>query len=196
MSERAELKIVGLGGSLRAGSHSLSVLKIALESAARAGASVELLDLNAAGLPFFVPEQSLEAYPDAAKVARFLEIMGAADGYLWCAPTYHGTPSAAFKNALDFLELLPRRPHLYLSGKVAGLMALAGGTQAGPNALTALIYNARALRVLIAPGSLHISPARRLFDESGQLLDSKLLAQIDELGAEVVGLARLLRPDR
>ena len=42
----ANLKVVGLGGSLRAGSRSRAALAVALEGAAAAGAAVELLDLR------------------------------------------------------------------------------------------------------------------------------------------------------
>ncbi len=194
MSELSgELKILGLGGSLRVPSFSLTALKIALDAAAQAGATPDLLDLNQLDLPFFRPEQPIEAYPDPAYITAFLDRFRAADGFLWSSPTYHGTPSAAFKNALDFLELLPRRPKLYLSGKVGGLIAVASGVNGGPTALTSLIYNARTLRLLIAPGSLHVSPSKRVFDAEGHLLDEKLTTQLVELGQEVVRLARLLK---
>ncbi len=187
------IKILGLGGSQRQPSFSLSALNIALGAAAEAGATTELLDINQLALPFFRPEQPPEAYPDPDYIRAFLAKFSVADGFLWSAPTYHGTPGAAFKNALDFLELLPRRPRLYLTGKVGGLIAVASGVNGGPNALTSLIYNARALRLLIAPGSMHVSPARRVFDSEGRLQDEKLTSQLVELGQEVVRLTIALK---
>lgn len=187
------VKILGLGGGLRVPSTSLSVLKLALEGAVQAGAEADLIDLNELELPFFRPGRTIEDYPDPAYIRQFLTKFEAAQGFLWSAPTYHGTPSATFKNALDFLELLPRQPHLYLTGKVGGLLTVAGGPNAGPNSLTSLIYNARALRMLIAPSSLQISPARKLFDANGHLTDERLIQQIIALGAEVTSLARQLK---
>ncbi len=188
-----KLKIVGMGGSLRPASRSLSVLKIALAAATEAGAVTELLDINKLELPFFRPGVPAESFPDSAYVEAYLAKFVEADGFIWCPPTYHAAPSAAFKNALDFLELLPRRPALYLTGKAAGLITVAGGVNYGQVSLASLLHNARALRLLIAPGSLQISPGKRLFDAEGRLLDDKMRLQIEELGAEVVRLARMLK---
>ena len=55
------LRIVGLGGSLRASSLSLAALAVALDGAAEAGASTELLDLRRLALPMFNPEHEADA---------------------------------------------------------------------------------------------------------------------------------------
>ena len=193
MPKAKELKILGLGGSMREPSHTLTVLKMALEAAHQSGATTELIDVAGLELPLFYDTKRLEDFPNPDYIQAFLEKFKRADGFIFCAPTYHGTPSASFKNALDFLEFLPRRPNLYLSGKVAGLIAVASGANGGPTCLTSLIYNARALRLLIAPGSMHVSPTKRIFDAEGHLTDEKQAAQINELGAEVVKLARLYK---
>ncbi len=93
------------------------------------------------------------------------------------------------------MEFLSRRPNLYLSGKVGGLIAVASGYNGGPTCLTSLIHNARVLRLLIATGSMHVTPTRRIFDEEGRLTDEKQAGQINGLGVEVVRLARLLKSE-
>lgn len=186
-------KIVGLGGSLRAGSRSLHVLKIALEGAAKAGADTDLIDIATLNFPFYIGGQLLEAYPDPAAIQAFIARFQAADGVILCAPTYHAAPAASFKNALDFLEFLPRRPHLYLTGKVAGLLVVSGGTRYGAVSLNALMNSALALRLAIAPGSFTVAPARTLFDTDGNLTDQKMRTQLVELGAEVTNLAGALK---
>src|SRR3712207_180352 len=95
------LRIVGLGGSLEQPSASLSALKLALAAAAAKGAQTELLDLRTLELPLY--RRSLEPPADATRLAQ---TMSEADGFLWSTPLYHGTVSGAFKNALDWLELL------------------------------------------------------------------------------------------
>lgn len=50
------LTIVGLGGSLRAASHSRAALEVALAGAEEAGAETRLLDLRELALPMFDPE--------------------------------------------------------------------------------------------------------------------------------------------
>ena len=78
---------------------------------------------------------------------------------------------------------------------MAGLIAIAGNENYGANSLTALIHNARALRLIIATGSFHVSPTKRLFDAEGQLLDEKTAHRLAELGREVVKLARLFNAE-
>ena len=187
---------MGLGGSMRQPSHTLTVLKMALDAAEHSGATTELLNLRELELPLFFDTKNLEDFPDPAYIREFLEKFKQADGFIFCAPTYHGTPSASFKNALDFLEFLPRRPNLYLTGKVGGLIGVASGTNGGPTCLTSLMYNARALKLLIAPNSMHVSPTKRIFDAEGRLTDEKQAAQVAALGAEVTHLARLFKADR
>src|SRR4051794_9324184 len=128
MPEEKEVKILGLGGSMRRPSHTLTVLKMALEAASQSGATTDLIDIAGLELPLFYDTKRLEDFPNPEYIRAFLEKFKWADGFIFCAPTYHGTPSASFKNALDFLEFLPRRPNLYLSGKVGGLIAVASGT--------------------------------------------------------------------
>jgi len=50
-----QLKVVGLGGSLAQRSASLAALRIALEGAAEAGATTELLDIKQLALPMYDP---------------------------------------------------------------------------------------------------------------------------------------------
>jgi len=187
------MKIVGIGGGLQSPSHSLNVLKIAGAAAATAGAEFVLLDINKLNLPLFRPNQPLEQYPNAPEIQTFLSEVSAADGYLFSAPTYHGSISGAFKNAIDFLELLPRKPRKYLEGKVVGLIAVGGGPSAAPNSLTALFHITKALRAIAAPSSLAISQARKLFDAEGNLQDPTYLSQLEDLVAEVVKLTRSLQ---
>lgn len=61
------LNVVGLGGSLRETSRSRAALAVALEGAAAAGVSVELLDPRELGVPMYSPD--LEADPAAVQVA-------------------------------------------------------------------------------------------------------------------------------
>ena len=117
------IDIVGLGGSLAPQSASLSALNVALTGAQEYGASVQLFDLRELNLPMYVPGAPL---PDAAR--RLCDATYAAHGMLWSSPLYHGTISGAFKNALDWLQLLGDRTPPYLTDKVVGLISTAGGT--------------------------------------------------------------------
>lgn len=186
-----EIKILGLGGSLSQPSNSLTALEIALEGAHQAGAGVEAVNFGDLNLPFFVPNQAAATYPQAATINALLEKIKAADGYIFCAPIYHGTLGGLWKNGIDFLELLPRRPKLYLDGKVVGLIAVGGGQIAAPNGITALYHVARALRAWVAPISVPVWPAKRLFDVQGKLQDQKMVEQLQTVGQQVVEFVRM-----
>jgi NAD(P)H-dependent FMN reductase len=117
------LKIVGIGGSLASNSASLEALTVALDGARDYGAEIRLLDLRRLDLPMYVPGNP--TVPDAAR--ELCEAVQPAHGLMWSSPLYHGTVSGAFKNALDWLQLLSDRNPPYLTDKVVGLISTAGG---------------------------------------------------------------------
>src|SRR4051794_13735501 len=98
----SRVTIVGLGGSLAPQSTSLSALKVALDGARDYGADVQLFDLRALNLPMFMPDGA----PAPAAARQLCDAVSVAQGMLWSSPLYHGTISGAFKNALDWLQLL------------------------------------------------------------------------------------------
>jgi len=109
------VRLVGLGGSLRASSRSRAALAVALDGAAAAGATIELLDLRQLALPMFNPEHEADA---PLAVRAMIETCYAADGMLWSSPMYNGSVSGSFKNAIDWLHLLGSRDPAYLHDKV------------------------------------------------------------------------------
>jgi FMN reductase len=112
---------VGLGGSLRARSASRAALEVALEAAAEQGAETTLFDVLEMDLPMF--RRGVE--PPSAAV-ELCEAAFEARGMIWSSPMYHGTVSGAFKNALDWLDLLGDRNPPFLTDKVIGLISTAG----------------------------------------------------------------------
>src|SRR5258708_11086821 len=114
--------IVGVGGSLRAGSTSRTALATALEGAAAAGARCRLIWVRDLDLPLYDAERS--APPEAR---QFAGPAYGCDAMIWSTPTYHGPVSGSFKNALDWLILLGERDPPYLTNKPVGLAATAAG---------------------------------------------------------------------
>jgi FMN reductase len=178
------IDIVGLGGSLAPQSASLAALNVALNGAREYGASVELFDLRELNLPMYVPGVPV---PDAAR--RLCDATYAAHGMLWSSPLYHGTISGAFKNALDWLQLLGDRTPPYLTDKVIGLISTAGGTH-GLQAVNTMEFVVRALRGWAVPLVLPIPQALRVFQE-GRVLDPRVEAQLRALGHELARAAQL-----
>jgi NAD(P)H-dependent FMN reductase len=75
-------------------------------------ATYSFLDLRDYDLPFFNenkgPRGNDNRHP-AENVARWLEDIAAADGYIFITPEYNEGPSAALKNAIDFLAFEANR---------------------------------------------------------------------------------------
>lgn len=173
--------IVGLGGSLAVVSKSRRALVTALGGAATAGAETVLLDLRELELPMFSPE----AEPSPV-VLKMVETLESADGLLWSSPLYQGSIAGSFKNALDWLHL--PNGNVYLTDKVIGLIAVAGGTQ-GLQAVNTMEFSVRALRGWAVPFVISIPSAGRVFDEEGRLQDESVERQLTMLGSEVVRVA-------
>ncbi len=187
----ADLKIVGLGGSLRASSRSRAALAVALEGSAAAGAEVELLDLRQLDLPMFNPDHEADA-PDV--VRTLIEACYEADGMLWSSPMYNGSAAGSFKNAIDWLHVLGSRDPAYLHDKVVGLISAAGGTQ-GLQVINTMEFSVRSLRAWGVPYAVPVSQAPSAFGDTGIVQDETIGLQLRTLGAEVVRVAERFAHD-
>jgi FMN reductase len=179
------IKIVGIGGSLAANSASLTALSIALQGAREYGADVRLFNLRELNLPMYVPGAA--SVPIAA--TDMCDAVHAAHGVMWSSPLYHGTVSGAFKNAIDWLQLLSERTPPYLTDKVVGLISTAGGTH-GLQAVNTMEFAVRALRGWAVPLVLPIPEAWRVF-QNGRVVDERVETQLRALGHELARAAQL-----
>ena len=178
------VRVVGLGGSLRDMSTSRTALQVALEGAAASGADVELIWVRDLDLPLYTDEHTPP--PGAHRLA---EALYRADALIWSSPTYHGSVSGSFKNALDWLILLAERTPPYLANKPVGLISTAGGVQ-GLQSVNSMDFIARALRGWSVPLVLPVAQSWQAFDPDGRLTNDAVAAQLHALGAEVVRAAR------
>lgn len=156
--------LVGLGGTLREQSLSRAALLAALNIASRQGAQTELLDLRALNLPMYVPDWGLSDYPREHQPAieRFIESCRMAKAMVWASPTYHGTVSGVFKNALDFIELLSDDTPAYLSGKAVGLISINDS-----KTFSAMSNSVHELQAWLAP--THVVLKKSDFDLNGEI---------------------------
>jgi FMN reductase len=178
------VRVVGVGGSLRAASTSRTALQATLEGAAADGADTQLIWIRDLDLPLYTAEHAI---PRGAH--EFADTVYSCDAMIWSSPTYHGSVSGSFKNALDWLILLAERTPPYLSNKPIGLVSTAGGVQ-GLQAVNSMDFIARALRAWSVPLVLPVSQSWQSFDPDGHLADEAIAAQLRALGAEVVRAAR------
>ncbi len=176
------LKIVGLGGSLRPGSHTYSALELALNMTAGCGAEAELLDLRKLQLPFCHGGENYDGYPDVKKLRDAVQ---GAQAIVLATPEYHGSLSGILKNTLDLMG------KEQLNGKVVGILSVMGG-MASNNAANALRLICRSVHAWVIPEQIIISQAHRQFSEDGQLLDPALQARFDAFAQSLVTHARKL----
>ncbi len=176
------VKLVGIAGSLRAGSYSHQALAIAARKAQAAGAEVTILDPREMTLPFCHGGDDYTDYPD---VSTLQQTVKAADGLILVTPEYHGGVSGVLKNVLDLMSFEE------LSGKVIGVMSVLGG-QANSNALNDLRIIARWVHAWVIPEQVAIGQAWQAFDEEGQLVDAKLDERVDKLAQSLVMHTRKL----
>ncbi len=182
------IRILGIGGSTRQNSTSLALLKAALDLAEQAGAQTVLADVRALGLPIYNPDHPLGDYP--ATLTWLLDEVRAADAYLLCSPTYHGTVAGGVKNALDALNFLGNAAPPYFGGKVVGLLALGGA--GATNVINSLHHATRALNGLTAPTTAIVASAA-LDPNDGTLRDTAAEQRLRQLAAEVITLTERLR---
>jgi FMN reductase len=179
--------ILGIGGTLRAGSSSELALRGALRAAAKLGAETKIITAAELDLPNYDPEraESVEAANSLVDAVR------RADGILIATPGYQGGMSGLIKNALDYLQALAGDPSPFLHDKAVGCIVSAGGWQAGATALNSLRSSVHALRGWPTPLGVIINSLTKPFGPQGDIVDAKTGAQLACVAGQVVTFARM-----
>lgn len=177
------VKIIGIGGSLRADSYSQLALVQTAERLKALGAEVEILDLRELNLPFCNGE---DEYPDYPDVQCLRDTVKQADGLILATPEYHGSVSGVMKNALDLMSFEQ------LSHKVVGLISVLGG-QSNSNALNDLRVIMRWVHAWVIPEQIAVGQAWQAFNAEGKILDEKLSQRFDQFAQSLVETTQKLR---
>ena len=173
--------VVALCGSLRDDSYTRVALGHVLDGAEEQGASTALVDLREYDLPVF--DADVRDAGDADTVRAELR---AADTILLGSPMYHGSYSAALKNALDYCGFDE------FEETTVGLLGVSGGSF--PTAtLDHLRTVCRALNAWVLPHQVAIPKARTQF-EGDAFVDESLEERTATLGKRAVQYARI-EPD-
>jgi FMN reductase len=175
--------VVGLGGTLRAGSSTGRALDAALAAAEEAGAEVVLLGAAALQLPLYDPTA-----PATDAVEQLIANVRRADGVIIASPGYHGGPSGLVKNALDYLEELRSDERPYLDGCAVGCIACAAGWQATTTTLISLRSMVHALRGWPTPLGVAINSIESPFGPDGSIHEAVQI-QLEILGRQVTEFA-------
>jgi FMN reductase len=181
-------KIVGIGGTIRAGSTTETALIRSLERAAALGAETKLLGGEfLARLPIFDPRPS-DPTPEQLEL---VEAVRGADGVIIGSPGYHGSISGVVKNALDTLEITARDDAPYFHGRAVGAVVTAYGWQATGSTLSALRSIIHAMRGWPTPFGAALNSTAGLFDDAGACRDPKDAWALNTVAEQVMEFARM-----
>src|SRR5687767_7066918 len=168
MAEGADgrkLKVLGIAGSLRAGSFNRALLRAAQELAP-AGMEIDAFDL--APIPLY--NADVEAKGDPEPVAALKAAIREADALLVVTPEYNYGIPGVLKNAIDWASRPPDKTPL--KGKPAAIMGATpgqGGTIRAQLQLRQAFVFTQTL-ALLQPEVL-VAKAHEKFDEGGRLTD-------------------------
>ena len=173
-------RILGIGGSNRDGSHTLTVLREVLDIAEGRGATIDLLSVRDVQLPVYDPSLANEDQPPA--LLRLLPRIQQADAFLFASPTYHGTVSGAVKNLLDAIDIFIDENRGNLAGRPVGLIAYGG--PGAINTINALYHASRAIAGFVVPTILTVSHSQLSHDQShiaAENVKKRASALVDEV---------------
>jgi NAD(P)H-dependent FMN reductase len=167
--------ILGVSGSLRAGSLNSALLRAAATQMPP-GATLEIGTIK--GIPLYDADvETAQGLPEA--VVSLKEQIVAADGLLLVTPEYNNSIPGVFKNAVDWLS----RPNSDLA-RVFGSrpVAVIGASPGGFGTLLAQTAWLPVLKTLGTQpwfgGRLQVSRAGEAFDATGALTDARVREQL------------------
>lgn len=169
------INVLGISGSLRAGSFNSGLLRAAASVLPR---NMELTIFPLHDIPLF--NADVEAQGNPAAVTALQQAIGEADGLLFAVPEYNYSITGVLKNAFDWASR--GRPST-LDGKPAAIMGVGGrsGTvRAQMHMRQIALHNS--MRVMIDPELLLVRSRRRQ-DPDGNVTDDDLLERMREFMA-------------
>ncbi len=163
-SDTRPLRVVGISGSLRAGSYNSAALRAAVALAPE-GMTIEIAGIG--DLPLYNDDVRAAGYP--AQVQRLRDQLAAADAILFVTPEYNYSIPGVLKNAIDWASRPPSQP---FDNKPVAIMGASPGALGTARAQ----YQLRQMLVFLNAFPLNkpevmIGAAQSKFDEAGSLTD-------------------------
>jgi chromate reductase len=184
-----KVKILAFAGSTRTGSWNKKVIRVAAETAVKAGADVTLIDLRDYPMPLFDGDlEDREGVPENGK--KFKQLLKENQGLLICTPEYNSSLPAVLKNAIDWAsrEETGEKPLACFENKIAGILSASPGALGGLRSLTTLRAILGNIKVMVIPEQLAVSKADEAFDDNGSLKDERRQKTIETITAKLVSV--------
>jgi chromate reductase len=173
------MRILGISGSLRRGSHNRKLLRAASHALPPGAALVEWDGL--AGLPAF--DEDLETAPPEPVVELFQAIEGA-DALLIATPEYNASLPGALKNAIDWASR--PFPDNVLKKKPSAVIGASTGLFGAVWAQAEVRKTLKASGAHVVENELPVGMADSAFAQDGSLLDPDLAARLTDVVADLV----------
>ena len=173
------MRILGISGSLRRGSHNRRLLRAAGDALPPGAVLVEWDGL--AGLPAF--DEDLEASPPEPVQQLFAAIEDA-DALLIATPEYNASIPGALKNAIDWASR--PFPDNVLKDKPAAVIGASTGLFGAVWAQAEVRKTLKASGAHVLEDELPVGLADGAFTEDGRLADPELAARLSDLVSDLV----------
>jgi chromate reductase len=160
----ADLKVLGVSGSLRKASLNTAALK-ACAGLMPAGMSMTVAQIG--DIPMYNQDVFDAGIPPSAK--RFYDEIAAADGVLIASPEYNFSVPPVLKNAIDWVSKMPNQPFNY---KPIAIISASQGPMGGAR----VQYDLRRILgqlwgLMFVKPEVFIGAAHTKFDKEGRLTD-------------------------
>ncbi len=173
------MRILGISGSLRRGSHNRKLLRAA---GALLPPGVELVEWDGlAGLPAF--DEDLELTPPPA-VKELFEAITAADAILIATPEYNASLPGSLKNAIDWASR--PFPDNVLKSKATAVVGASTGLFGAVWAQAEVRKTMKASGAHVLESELPVGMADYAFADDGSLQDPELTQRLKDLLADLV----------
>jgi len=168
-------KLLGISGSLRAGSINTALLRAAQQAA---GSGVQLQIATLHGIPVYDGDVEASSGIPAA-VTALKEKVAASDGVMLATPEYNGGIPGVLKNAIDWLSRPSADAKRIFHGRPFALLGATPGGLATLGSQNAWLPILKKLRTEIWGGGwLTLSHAASLMDASGNYTDEATRKQL------------------
>ena len=169
--------ILGIAGSVRAQSFNAMLLGAAARQAPP-GITLEIASIR--DIPLYDGDrEAAEGIPPPVQALK--DRIAAASGLLLVTPEYNNSLPGAFKNAIDWTSRPAADIARVYGGKPIGVIGATPGPGGTGMAQAAWLPVLRTLGTLPYFGArLQVSGAAKVFDDTGQLVDAAVRAQLDK----------------
>ncbi|NJN67146.1 MAG: NAD(P)H-dependent oxidoreductase [Chloroflexaceae bacterium] len=180
------IRMLGISGSLRAGSYNTALLRAATELLPE-GMTLDIYNL--APIPLY--NEDIRAQGDPASVQEFRTRIADADALVIATPEYNYSIPGVLKNAIDWASRPPTPP---LPGKPVAIMGASPGGFGTVRSQMHLKYLCADLNMypLNRPNVL-VSHCQEKFDPAGRLVDEETSEMIRKMLVALAGWVRRLQ---